>query len=267
MPRERVGDRRRGCHKTATVSRLTGFSPDLLRAWESRHRLLDPARGVGGQRLYSDEDLAVLRAVRMLLDEGRSIGEIAANGRQELLAASGRVLPPSDGEHTPLETQAIGCLSARLDPAGVLDSVVETLAVDFQSALARIWVYEPEEHALYLRASAGLSKRTTESTRARINLNSYRYKVGVVARARQPFISNAMIGDPHFDQRWVRRERLASVAVLPLERADRLEGVIAAFFRVALHEQVMSALSLFANIAATSIAAHRPAAGRHRLCA
>src|SRR5437868_2058798 len=78
----------RSWHKIATVSRLTGFSPGVLRAWETRHKLLAPSRGPGGQRLYSDEDVAVLQGVRALLAEGRRIGEIAAGGRRQLLATA-----------------------------------------------------------------------------------------------------------------------------------------------------------------------------------
>jgi DNA-binding transcriptional MerR regulator len=294
---------KRGCHKIATVSRLTGFSPELLRAWESRHRLLAPARGPGGQRLYSDDDVRLLRAVRTLLESGASIGEIAALGRRQLLAtdeaAGARVpatAPPatlSAGTAPPpgmtpgvatatapnalrerdaaraleLGAQAIARLSARLQPDELLDQIVDTLASDFSAALARIWVYEPDENVLLLRASAGLSKRTTASPRARIDLMHYRYKVGVVARSKTPFVSNAIVGDREFDQRWVRRERLASVAIVPLTVEGNLQGVLALFFRVALSEQVVAALEPFATIAAASIAAHRQPPAATKLCA
>jgi DNA-binding transcriptional MerR regulator len=262
---------KRGQHKIATVSRLTGFSPGLLRAWETRHKLLAPARGPGGQRLYSDEDLTLLRRVRTLISEGRSIGEIAAAGRRQILSSAGasantsaRPTPSSDvteadaAQAIELSAQALARLSSRLEPAQLLDLIVETMATDFQAALARIWVYEPGENVLILRASAGLSRRTTQSSRARIDLRRYRYKVGVVAREREPFISNEIAGDRHFDQRWVRRERLVSVAIVPLSSGPTLQGVLALFFRVALSVEVVSALKLFATVAASSIAAHRP---------
>jgi DNA-binding transcriptional MerR regulator len=261
---------KRGYHKIATVSRLSGFSPELLRAWEHRHKLLAPARGPGGQRLYSDDDLTVLRGVRALLDQGYAIGEIAAGGRRHLLDAA-KQRPAAEPAASPqppvteikaaraieLAAQAIGCLSARMDPKQLCDLVVDTLATDFQAALARIWVYEPVENALVLRASAGLSRQTSESSRARIDLRTYKYKVGVVARNREPFVSNGIVGDRDFDQRWVRRERLLSVAIVPLIAQDELQGVLALFFRVALSEQVVGALQLFAAVAASSIAAHR----------
>jgi DNA-binding transcriptional MerR regulator len=79
--------REKGPFKMRTIARLTEFSPEVLRAWERRHDLLHPLRGPGGHRLYTEEDLAVLRHVRSLISEGRSIGEIAGFGRQALLDA------------------------------------------------------------------------------------------------------------------------------------------------------------------------------------
>lgn len=79
---------KQGNYKMSTVSRLTGFAPALLRAWERRHGLLDPERSDGGHRFYTDDDVGVLRRVRALLGEGRAIGEIAAIGREALLESS-----------------------------------------------------------------------------------------------------------------------------------------------------------------------------------
>jgi DNA-binding transcriptional MerR regulator len=86
----------RGIYKARTITQLTGFSPTLLRAWEMRHHLLLPERSAGGQRLYTEEDLQVLRQVSILLETGRSIGELARLGRAALLSmpsASGRTEP------------------------------------------------------------------------------------------------------------------------------------------------------------------------------
>jgi DNA-binding transcriptional MerR regulator len=256
-------------YKIATISRLTGFSPMLLRAWESRHQLLTPSRGPGGQRLYSDSDVLLLRGVRALLDQGLSIGEIVAGGRAQILAAAQQSVQAEAGALSEMElsAQALARLSARMDPDQILSLIVDTLATDFQAALARIWVHEPAENVLVLRASAGLSRRTTTSPRARIDLRRYRYKVGVVGRSGEPFVSNAVVGDQDFDQRWVLRERLLSVAIVPLTADEDLQGVMALFFRMALSQQAVSALNLFATVAASSIAAHREPSGADQLCA
>ncbi|MDF1663280.1 MAG: MerR family transcriptional regulator [Planctomycetota bacterium] len=83
-----------GRYKMGTIAQRTGFSPGLLRAWERRHNLLEPARGQGGHRLYTDDDLYVLRKVKSYLDAGRSIGEIAVLGRPHLLEDKGSISQP-----------------------------------------------------------------------------------------------------------------------------------------------------------------------------
>jgi DNA-binding transcriptional MerR regulator len=242
-----------GRHKVGTVGRLTGFSPALLRAWEHRHQLLRPERGIGNQRLYTDDDVQVLWAVRAMLDSGRSIGEIAVLGRGALLASA-----PAPAPEVAVRSQhAANCLAARLDLTQLIGRVVDTLADDFAAALARIWIYEADEHVLHLRASAGLSRRTTGSSRARIDLAAYPYKVGVVARSREAFVANGLVGDQHFEQGWVAREHLQSVAILPLVAEDSLQGVLACFFRQPLSEEVVGALSTFAAMTAAGIAARR----------
>lgn len=72
-------------YKMKTIARLTDFSPILLRAWERRYKLLQPKRGPGGHRLYTEDDLNVLLRVRQLINSGRSIGEIASMGREAVL--------------------------------------------------------------------------------------------------------------------------------------------------------------------------------------
>ena len=39
------------------VTRRTGLSADLLRAWEKRYEVVKPARSPSGRRLYSDADV------------------------------------------------------------------------------------------------------------------------------------------------------------------------------------------------------------------
>jgi DNA-binding transcriptional MerR regulator len=86
MKKGRIEVTSQGPYKIGRITRLTGFSSVLLRAWERRYELLNPKRGSGGHRMYTDDDLKVLERVRSLLDQGRAIGEIAALGREYLLA-------------------------------------------------------------------------------------------------------------------------------------------------------------------------------------
>ena len=74
--------------KTGSVARLVGIPAPLLRMWETRHGLVTPERGPGGQRMYSEGDVELLRAVRMLVGRGYAIGEVANWTHEELLGAS-----------------------------------------------------------------------------------------------------------------------------------------------------------------------------------
>jgi DNA-binding transcriptional MerR regulator/methylmalonyl-CoA mutase cobalamin-binding subunit len=57
------------------VSEMLGIPKNTLIAWERRYRIVDPDRTDGGYRVYSDRDVAVLRRVQTLLDQGYKIGE------------------------------------------------------------------------------------------------------------------------------------------------------------------------------------------------
>lgn len=59
------------------LSRRTGVSPELLRAWEQRYGLLRPERSRGGFRLYSADDEMRVRRTTALISEGMSAAEAA----------------------------------------------------------------------------------------------------------------------------------------------------------------------------------------------
>jgi DNA-binding transcriptional MerR regulator len=60
------------------LSKRSGVSPELLRAWEHRYGLLRPTRSPGGLRLYSPADLERVRSMRRHLAEGLAAAEAAA---------------------------------------------------------------------------------------------------------------------------------------------------------------------------------------------
>lgn len=76
--------------KTGTIAKVLGLAPPLLRIWEARYGLVRPARGPGGQRLYSDDDLQLLRAVSTLTSRGYAVGEVASWSRATILTTAQR---------------------------------------------------------------------------------------------------------------------------------------------------------------------------------
>jgi MerR family transcriptional regulator, light-induced transcriptional regulator len=65
----------------ADFSARVGVSPDLLRAWERRYRLIEPARSEGGFRLYSEADEWRVRVMLEKLGSGLSAAEAAGEVR------------------------------------------------------------------------------------------------------------------------------------------------------------------------------------------
>ena len=57
------------------VVTATGLSAATLRAWERRYRALSPIRNGKGYRLYTGQDIAVLRWLKARTDEGMSISQ------------------------------------------------------------------------------------------------------------------------------------------------------------------------------------------------
>ena len=68
----------RGLLRIGELSRRSGVSPELLRAWERRYGLLRPTRSPGGLRLYSADDLTRVREMQQHLAGGLAAAEAAA---------------------------------------------------------------------------------------------------------------------------------------------------------------------------------------------
>jgi DNA-binding transcriptional MerR regulator len=67
-----------GLLRIGELSRRSGVTPELLRAWERRYGLLRPTRSPGGLRLYSADDLERVRAMQRHLAAGFAAAEAAA---------------------------------------------------------------------------------------------------------------------------------------------------------------------------------------------
>jgi MerR family transcriptional regulator, light-induced transcriptional regulator len=110
----------------AALAARTGVAPDTLRKWEQRYHILQPSRTPGGQRRYSERDVARVEWLRERLEEGYRISEAAS-----LL---GDAVEPARSKDDQLrgildtfdrgEAAEIG---VRLDQAFALNGVDETL--------------------------------------------------------------------------------------------------------------------------------------------
>jgi MerR family transcriptional regulator, light-induced transcriptional regulator len=67
----------------SAVAKITGIPLDTLRAWERRYRTVIPKRAARG-RVYSEGQIQKLLLLRKAVEQGHSIGQVAALGDRQL---------------------------------------------------------------------------------------------------------------------------------------------------------------------------------------
>jgi DNA-binding transcriptional MerR regulator len=115
-----------GALRIGELSRRSGVSPELLRAWERRYRLLQPTRSAGGLRLYSPDDLARVQAMQQHLADGYAAAEAAALAAQTTSRRDNEIA-------TPTAKDELAAALASFDDGGahaVFDTVLARLSID-----------------------------------------------------------------------------------------------------------------------------------------
>ena len=128
-------------HRIHRVAKLTGLSKDLIRVWERRYGLVKPSRSSNRYREYSDEEVALLRFVKAQMEQGATIGLLAAEGHDSLVARM-RVATPVSAEGQKPHERLLDDLMGSLDPldkAGFERRLNGAVAViPFEEAVQRI---------------------------------------------------------------------------------------------------------------------------------
>lgn len=128
-------------HRIYRVAKLTGLSKDVIRVWERRYGLVVPSRSSNRYREYSDEEVALLRFLKTQMEQGATIGALAAEGRDSLVARMHVATPVSAEEQKPHERlldDLIGLLDP-LDKEGFERKLNGAVAViPFEEAVQRI---------------------------------------------------------------------------------------------------------------------------------
>ncbi len=128
-------------HRIHRVAKLTGLSKDVIRIWERRYGLVVPSRSSNRYREYSDEEVALLRFLKAQMEQGATIGALAEEGRDSLVARMHVATPVSAEEQKPHERlldDLVGLLDP-LDKAGFERKLNGAAAViPFEEAVQRI---------------------------------------------------------------------------------------------------------------------------------
>ena len=135
-----------GLLRIGELSRRSGVSPELLRAWERRYGLLEPTRSTGGLRLYSAADLDRVRAMQQHLAEGLAAAEAAAlAAAAEPRADQAVAFSPAAARRdldvslsTFDEARAHAVLDELLSTA-TLDSILSDVLIPFLRELGKRW--------------------------------------------------------------------------------------------------------------------------------
>jgi DNA-binding transcriptional MerR regulator len=134
-----------GLLRIGELSRRSGVSPELLRAWERRYDLLHPTRSPGGLRLYSHDDLARVESMRRHLAEGLAAAEAAALAARPQGAPAEPAASPAQGRlelgaamASFDEPQAHAILD-RLLAAATLDTTLSDVVLPYLHDLGDRW--------------------------------------------------------------------------------------------------------------------------------
>jgi MerR family transcriptional regulator, light-induced transcriptional regulator len=112
------------------LSKRSGVSPELLRAWERRYGLLRPTRSGGGLRLYSLDDLERVRLMRRHIDGGLAAAEAAdLVSRSPVSAGAGETAIASPPE---AQSELAAALDAFDEPSAqaVIDRLLARTTLD-----------------------------------------------------------------------------------------------------------------------------------------
>jgi MerR family transcriptional regulator, light-induced transcriptional regulator len=153
-----------GLLRIGELSRRTGVTPELLRAWERRYGLLQPDRSEGGLRLYTPEDLERVLRMQQHLSAGIAAAEAAA------LAAAG-------GSET--DGVAFDAVATRRDLGAALEAFDEPSA---QAVLDSLF------------ARAGLDALLAEVLLPYLHELGERWERGEISVAQEHFASSVLRG-------------------------------------------------------------------------
>lgn len=176
------------------LARRTGVTPELLRAWEQRYGLVEPARSAGGFRLYSSADEQTVRAMTGLMRSGLSAAEAAARSRA--------------GE---IDTAADAGVEIAADAP-----IVERLAAELRAALDRFDAVEAHAGLDRLFGAVSLESAIAQVLVPYLHELGERWERGEVSVAQEHFASNLVRGRLlGLARDWANGSRAAYVLACP----------------------------------------------------
>lgn len=200
-----------------TVARLTGLTPDLIRAWERRYGVVEPVRGPRGARLYGEADVARLRILAKVVGNGRSIGDVAHLPPEQLDKIVAGAAAPGMLEEPTTTTLAVPSVEALLAAVDAVD--MAALERGLSAALLALGAPRfAREVALPLLNAVGAAWAQGRLSIGQEHLvsNAMRNLLGALARSgREPSAPSILLAGPSGER---HEFGLLMVAVLAADR-------------------------------------------------
>lgn len=145
-------DRAYTCQTLFTIkqaARMTGVPEPTLRTWERRYGVVSPMRTEAGYRIYSNEAIAVLAAMRKLVDAGWSPAEAARAVRDGTVPTSGPPMPLLEDGLRPLDgggnaasyMEQFLTSAARMDLPGIEESLDRGFTIGTFEHVMDAWLF------------------------------------------------------------------------------------------------------------------------------
>jgi PAS domain S-box-containing protein len=127
----------------------------------------------------------------------------------------------------------------------VLQQCAQAMVTHLDAAFARIWTVNETEDFLELQASAGIYTHLN-GAHGRIKIGEF--KIGRIAKNRQPLTTNDVLHDPNISSpEWARKEGMVAFAGYPLVLEGKIVGVMAMFARHPWTRDVLAELAPIAD--------------------
>jgi MerR family transcriptional regulator, light-induced transcriptional regulator len=116
------------------ASEMSGVSEGLIRAWERRYGVIKPRRTGSGYRAYTEADIAVLKRLKKLTQEGvaiadavRLVPQIRREVKDDLEARDGTMKAPQDEQFARWRHDVL-VAAERLDQQSIEEALDEAMA-------------------------------------------------------------------------------------------------------------------------------------------
>jgi len=157
----------------------------------------------------------------------------------------------TESAHLGLLADVLRALAGEDTLVDLLQRCSQSIVDRLEAAFTRIWLLDDETQTLVLQASSGMYTHV-DGPHGRIPMGAF--KIGRIAEARRPHLTNTVLDDPDVsDKDWARREGMVAFAGYPLQIGPQLVGVLGLFSRHPLEDSTLAVLASVADSVALGI--------------